>query len=237
MIRVLIVEDHEMVRDAIASLLGETPDIEVVAAACSIRDALPLLDEHGPDVVLADLALGDGSGTELVRSLGRGRSRRRLLILTGLRDAFAARDALARGAAGYALKSQRPSDLLLAIRTVAQGSPYIAPEIVTKLATQQSAGEGRASDSPAGLDSLSPREHEIFRQIVAGYGSKDIAHRLSVSLKTVETHRTSINRKLAVRTTADLIRCALAHGVTVGPRASSDEVHAEPTVGDRPYAG
>ena len=96
MIRILIVEDHEMVRDAIASLLGEVPDMEVVATACNIRDALPLLDKHRPQVVLADLALDDGSGTELVRSLGRGRSRRRLLILTGLRDAFAARDALAR---------------------------------------------------------------------------------------------------------------------------------------------
>jgi DNA-binding NarL/FixJ family response regulator len=237
MIRILIVEDHEMVRDAIASLLGEVPDMEVVATACNIRDALRLLDKHRPDVVLADLALDDGSGTELVRALGRGRSRRRLLILTGLRDAFAARDALARGAAGYMLKSQRPSDLLQAIRTVAVGNTYIAPEIVTKLATQHSAAAGQASDSPAGLAALSHREHEIFRQIVAGYGSKDISQRLSVSLKTVETHRTSINRKLAVQTTADLIRCALAHGVTVGPRVSSDEVHSELTARDRPQAG
>lgn len=224
MIRILIVEDHEMVRDAIASLLSEAPDMEVVATACNIRDALPLLDKHRPQVVLADLALDDGSGTELVRSLGRGRDRGRVLILTGLHDAFAANDALSRGAAGYSLKSQRPSDLLLAIRTVAQGTTYIAPEIVTKLATQQSGRQGQANDSPRGLAALSHREHEIFRQIVAGHGSKEISHHLSVSLKTVETHRTSINRKLSVRTTADLIRCAVVNGITVAPRVSSDEI-------------
>ena len=233
MIRILIVEDHEMVRDAIASLLGETADMDVVATACNIRDALPLVAKHRPQIVLADLALADGTGTELVRSLGRGRHRGRVLILTGLNDAFAANDALARGAAGYLLKSQRPSDLLLAIRTVAQGTTYIAPEIVTKLATLQSGARGQAHGSPTGLGALSHREHEVFRQIVAGYGSKDISQHLSVSLKTVETHRTSINRKLAVRTTADLIRCAVVNGITVAPRVSSDELHAEPTTGPR----
>ena len=86
----------------------------------------------------------------------------------------------------------------------------------------------------AGLDALSHREHEIFRQIVAGYGSKDISRRLSVSLKTVETHRTSINKKLAVRTTADIIRFAVANGITVAPRVASDEVRSELTADDPP---
>lgn len=230
MIRILIVEDQDMVRDAIASLLGDAADIEVVATARSIREALPLLDRHRPQVVLADLALDDGSGMELVRSLRRSRRKGRVLILTGLRDAFAANDALSGGAAGYLLKSQRPSDLLVAIRTVALGSTYIAPEIATKLAARDSDG----AEGNAGLDALSHREHEIFRQIVAGYGSKDISRRLSVSLKTVETHRTSINKKLAVRTTADMIRFAVANGITVAPRVASDEVRSELTADDPP---
>ena len=229
MIRILIVEDQDMVRDAIASLLGDAADIEVVATARSIREALPLLDRHRPQVVLADLALDDGSGMELVRSLRRSRRKGRVLILTGLRDAFAANDALSGGAAGYLLKSQRPSDLLIAIRTVALGSTYIAPEIATKLAARDSDGE-----ASAGLDALSHREHEIFRQIVAGYGSKDISRRLSVSLKTVETHRTSINKKLAVRTTADMIRFAVANGIAVAPRVATDEVRSELTAEDLP---
>jgi DNA-binding NarL/FixJ family response regulator len=233
MIRILIVEDQDIVRDAIASLLGDAADIEVVATARSIREAVPLLDRHRPEVVLADLALDDGSGMELVRSLRRSRRKGRVLILTGLRDAFAANDALSGGAAGYVLKSQRPSDLLQAIRTVALGSTYISPEVATMLAARDTDAE-----SGAGLDALSHREHEIFRQIVAGYGSKDISRRLSVSLKTVETHRTSINKKLAVRTTADMIRFAVANGITVAPRVATDEVHpdlaseAPPTISD-----
>src|SRR4029079_11101412 len=226
MIRHLIVEDDEIVRDAIASLLHDVPDIEVVATASRIRDAWPLLDRHLPDVVLADLALVDGSGVELVRCAGR-RRKRRVLILTGHSDAFAANDALARGAAGYMLKSQGPNDLLLAIRTIAMGSAYIAPEVVRALALLPSDARAGACDSPAGLTALSHREHDVFRQLVAGYDTKHVAQRLCVSLKTIETHRTNINRKLAVRTTADLIRYAVGNGITVAPRIASEEVLSE----------
>src|SRR3954463_10087535 len=121
MIRIAVVEDHEIVRDAIANLLKDTSDIKVVATACSLRAALPLLSKERPQVVLADLALEDGSGMELVRAFRRERRKGRVLILTGLVDAFAASEALAGGAAGYLLKSQSSDDLLLAIRTVAAG--------------------------------------------------------------------------------------------------------------------
>lgn len=223
MIRIAVVEDHELVRDAVANLLSETSDINVVATASSIREALPLLHKLRPQVVLADLALADGSGMELVRALRRERRPGGLvLILTGLTDAFAAAAALAGGAAGYLLKSQSSSELLLAIRTVATGATYVAPEIAAKLATQQAAPkpEVDASDaSPKGLESLSHREQEVFRQVVWGYTTRDIARRLSISVKTVETHRTNMNRKLKVRTTADVIRLAMAHGIAVAPRA------------------
>ena len=223
MIRIAVVEDHEIVRDAVANLLGETSDMDVVATACSIREALPLLHKLRPQVVLADLALEDGSGMELVRALRRERRPAgQVLILTGLTDAFAAAAALAGGAAGYMLKSQSSSELLLAIRTVATGATYVAPEIAAKLATQQAAPkpEVDASDaSPRGLESLSHREQEVFRQVVWGYTTRDIARRLSISVKTVETHRTNMNRKLKVRTTADVIRLAMAHGIAVAPRA------------------
>ena len=197
--------------------------MDVVATACSIREALPLLHKLRPQVVLADLALEDGSGMELVRALRRERRPAgQVLILTGLTDAFAAAAALAGGAAGYMLKSQSSSELLLAIRTVATGATYVAPEIAAKLATQQAAPkpEVDASDaSPRGLESLSHREQEVFRQVVWGYTTRDIARRLSISVKTVETHRTNMNRKLKVRTTADVIRLAMAHGIAVAPRA------------------
>jgi DNA-binding NarL/FixJ family response regulator len=228
MIRIAVVEDHEIVRDALANLLADTPDMEVVAVASSLRDALPLLAKIRPKVVLADLALEDGSGLELVRALRRERRKvGHVLILTGLRDAYSATEALAGGAAGYVLKSQSSSDLLLAIRTVATGASYVAPEIAAKLAAQQGApkpGADAPPDPPTGLGALSHREHEVFRQVVWGYSTKDIARRLSISVKTVETHRTNMNRKLNVRTTADVIRLAMAHGIAVAPSVSSKEV-------------
>jgi len=229
MIRIAVVEDHEIVRDAVANLLADTSDMEVVGTASSIREALPLLARLRPQVVLADLALEDGSGMELVRALRRERRRAagQVLILTALVDAFAAKEALAGGAAGYLLKSQSSSELLHAIRTVATGATYVAPEIAAKiaakLAAKELASEAATDDSPAGLEALSYREHEVFRQVVWGYSTKDIAKRLSISVKTVETHRTNMNRKLKVRTTADIIRLAMAHGIAVAPRAASEE--------------
>lgn len=228
MIRVLVVDDHDIVRDALASLLGDVSDFQVVGVASSIRDALPLLDSARPDIVLADLSLGDGSAVELVRALRRGRLKGRVIVITGFSDEFAAAEALTAGATGYVLKSQPTVELLEAIRTVADGRKYVAPALERRLALRSIAGDGSSSSNGAvGLERLSPREVEVFRLVVAGSSSKDVARRLCISVKTVETHRTNMNRKLAVRTTADLVRFAAAHGIAVAPRA---DVHALPDV-------
>ena len=100
MIRVLVVDDHDIVRDALASLLGDIADFQVVGVASSIREALPLLDSARPDIVLADLSLGDGSAVELVRALRRGRMKGRVIVITGFSDEFAAAEALSAGATG-----------------------------------------------------------------------------------------------------------------------------------------
>ena len=221
MIRVLIVEDHELVRDGIASLLGATSDMQAVGVATSIRDALPLLDRCDPDIVLADLSLADGSGMELARALRRNRGKGRIIILTGLRDTYAAAEAIGGGADGYVLKSQSSREVLDAIRTVAMGRSYVSPEIAAQLSSEQMTAGGSEAPRGAGLESLTRREHEIFRQILEGTSSKEIAHRLCVSPKTVETHRTNINRKLGAKTSADLVRFAIAHGISVAPRGST----------------
>ena len=140
MIRILLVEDHEIVRDALANLLGDAPDMVVIATAGSIRDALPLLDKHRPQIVLTDLALEDGSGMELARALRRSRRKGNVLVLTGHCDVFTAKKTLAEGVAGYVLKSQSSAELLDAIRTVAIGIPYVAPEIAEKLLADSSEG-------------------------------------------------------------------------------------------------
>jgi DNA-binding NarL/FixJ family response regulator len=223
MIRVLVVENHEIVRDALAALLSETVGMEVVGVASTVGCAIPLLDRHDPDIVLADLSLGDGSATELVKAVRRARLKGRVVILTGFRDAFAAAEALAGGAVGYVLRSQSSAEVLEAIRVVALGRSYVAPQIASKLSTASAGDAPIRVKQGGGLESLSPREHEIFRQAVQGYASKEIARRLCISQKTVESHRTHINRKLAVRTAADLVRFAVAHGIAVAPSAVAEQ--------------
>jgi DNA-binding NarL/FixJ family response regulator len=230
MTRVLVVEDHEVVRDALAGLLRSTPDIEVAGVASSIREAIPLLARATPDVVLADLSLGDGNGTELVRALRRARLKGRVVIITGFSDQFAVAEALAAGVAGYVLKSQTAEEMIDAIRAVAVGRQYIAPVVEARLTGRLVWGEDRGDrDEGQGIERLSRREIEIFRLVVSGCSSKEVARRLCISVKTVETHRTNMNRKLAVRTTADLVRFAVAHGITVAPRAlAGDGAEARP---------
>jgi DNA-binding NarL/FixJ family response regulator len=233
MIRILVVDDHDIVRDALASLLADVSDFQVVGVASSIRDALPLLDSARPDIVLADLSLGDGSAVELVRALRRGRLKGRVIVITGFSDEFAAAEALSAGATGYVLKSQPTTELLEAIRAVAEGRKYVAPNLERRLALRSVAGESSSSNGAVGLERLSPREVEVFRLVVAGSSSKDVARRLCISVKTVETHRTNMNRKLAVRTTADLVRFAAAHGIAVAPRADVTGMPPEIVGGDR----
>jgi DNA-binding NarL/FixJ family response regulator len=223
MLRILVVEDHEIVRDALAGWLAGTPDVSVVGVASTLREAVPLLEQHDPNIVLADLVLSDGSAVELVRTIRRSRLHGRVFVITGFGDGFAAADALAQGAAGYALKAQPAAEILEAIRIVGQGGRYVAPEVAAKLMALEDAADRPADPwhRPNGLELLSRREHEVLRQVVEGYATREIARRLCISPKTVGTHRTTINKKLAVRTTADLVRFAVAHGIAVVPRSAS----------------
>lgn len=216
MTRILIVDDHPIVRDALASLLAEKPDLQVVGVASSVRETLSMLEHGSADLLLADLSLEDGNAIELVRAVRRLRLKTRVLIMTAFRDEFSASEAMSSGVGGYILKEQPTSDLLAAIETVARGGTYVSPVIASRL--RPDAATDATGNS---LDRLSRREREIFRLVVAGRGSKEIANKLFISIKTVDTHRTNINRKLGVRTTASLIRFAAAHGIEIAPRAAT----------------
>ena len=145
-------------------------------------------------------------------------------------QAFALYDCnLARLATGRTCSNLK--ELLEAIRTVSEGRRYVAPTLERRLALRSIGSESAGNGGGAvGLERLSPREVEVFRLVVAGSSSKDVARRLCISVKTVETHRTNMNRKLAVRTTADLVRFAAAHGIAVAPRA---DVATLPDPGER----
>ena len=222
MTRVLVVEDHLIVQEALISLLRTRADLQVIGAAASIRDTIPLLDHAGVDVLLLDLSLEDGSGLELARTLYKARSRTRVLVMTGFGDAFAAKEAMAAGVAGYLLKTQPSADLFGAIDVIRRGGRYVAPTIAAQLRS-----EDLSPKETSPLESLSRRESEIFRLLVSGTSSRDLARRLFISVKTVETHRTNIARKLGVRTTVDLVRFAAAQGIAIARRAGHEEADHE----------
>ena len=171
-----------------------------------------MVGELAPDIVLADLMLDDGSAIEIIKQLRRDRLRARVIVLTGLRDLFTANEALAAGAMGYVLKAQPTSELLLAIETVANGRRYISPTIAAQLGSAAA-----ASGTQRGLECLTQREAEILRMIANGYSNRDVASRLNISGKTIETHRGNMNRKLSLRNTVDLVRFAAAHGIGSAP--------------------
>jgi DNA-binding NarL/FixJ family response regulator len=209
----MIVDDHEMVRDALTELIDSFADHEVVASTNSLRNAGPLLERTQPDLVLADLSLEDGRGTEMVRMIRQAKQKALVLIMTSFRDAFAASEALKAGVAGYVLKAQPTRDLKTAIAAVMAGQRYVSPDVPLPPAEASSP----TTASPPAMGELSRRENEIFRLVVEGLSSKEIARRLCISVKTVETHRSNIYRKVSVRRTSDLIRFAVAQGISVAP--------------------
>ena len=212
--RLLIIEDQLIVRDALVSMLRTRPDLEIVGVAASIRAGAPLLESTSPHLLLLDLSLEDGSGLELARSLYRSRSKTRVLVMTAFADEFAAKEAMKFGVAGYFMKEQPTSDLLAAIEAVVRGGTYLPPILAARLAANSS-----VDNNP--LAELSRREREIFRLAVLGSSSRELAMRLFISVKTVDSHLLNIARKLGVRTTAGLVRFAAEHGIATGPELES----------------
>lgn len=199
--RVLIVDDHPVVRTGVSSLLVRESDIDVVAEASSAREAVAKVRTCHPDVVVMDLVLpGGGLGaTEAIMQTLPGA---RVLVLTVLDDPHYAKAAFDAGARGYLLKSSRGADLVAAVRALAAGADYLDPAVGARLAA--------ATTEPV---PLSPREREILRLITLGYTYREIGDLLNVTVGTVATHRARIAAKLGVSTRAELIRYARLHGL------------------------
>ena len=211
--RILLVDDHAIFREALGCLLvNKDPSLEIVGGAPTAREAIKDALELAPDVVLMDIMLAGTTGIAALRELRRLDVRCRILILTALVEPGFVVDALSAGADGYALKERRAiEDTLLAIRQIARGTPYIAPRLERALGDD---GHERERSALRGvIASLSVREREVFRLIVAGYTNQRISGELFISVKTVETHRTRINKKLHVHSTVELLRLAALHGL------------------------
>jgi DNA-binding NarL/FixJ family response regulator len=206
--KVALVDDHRLFREGLRALLASQPDLQVVGEAAEPSQACALVDAEDPDLVVVDVLLGTASGVALARELLRRSPRRRLLMLSMLLDEEHAAEALEVGALGYAGKAQSLDEVLEAIRTVASGRVYL-PTVLSRFVVQDylrlRRGEA-APDSP--LARLTRREREVFDLIVGGGSTAQIAAQLSISHRTVETHRSRILHKLKARSAADLVRLA-----------------------------
>jgi DNA-binding NarL/FixJ family response regulator len=208
-IRVLLVDDHPLLRAGLKTLLAVEPDLQVVAEADNGDDGVRLALELHPDVVLMDLSLPGLTGTEATtRIVAQDRSIR-VLVLTAHDDLAYARTLLDAGAAGFALKRGVCDELVSALRTVAGGGTYVDPSLASSL-IQSPPGSRR--NGGATVTALSERESEVVRLIAEGHTSKEMAQALGLSPRTLETYKARAMSKLNLRTRAELIRYALRRG-------------------------
>lgn len=206
-IRVFIVDDHALVRTGMRMILSAEPDIEVVGDAESGEQALPLIRRLTPDIVLCDLHLPGVSGLEVTERVVKGGHESRVIIVSVLEDGPMPRRLIEAGASGYVGKGGDATELLRAIRDVAQGRRYLANTVAQNLALAGIVGGG----SP--FDGLTPRELETALLLVQGIRQQEIAQRLSLSPKTVNTHKSRLFEKLGIQDNIALSRLAGQYGL------------------------
>jgi two-component system, NarL family, response regulator NreC len=217
MIRVLIADDHAVLRAGLRMLLDAEADMEVIGEAEDGSDALQKVMELKPDVVLMDVTMPHMNGLEALHKMVEKAPESRVLFLTMHNDEGYLRSALAAGGSGYVLKQSADSVLLSAIRAVHQGGTYLHPEhtqvLLDRTREQEETAQHPAEDSSELLGRLSSREQEVLRLIAMGYTNKQAADQLFLSVKTVETYKARLMVKLDLHSRAELVCFALEHGL------------------------
>ena len=211
-IRVLVVDDHTIVRDGICSLLGLTPDIEVIGEAANGREALEVLRKLMPDVVLMDIAMPIMSGLEATRRITKEFPKIKVLALTQYDDREYVFPVIEAGAHGFISKTAASSELASGIRSVCRGDSFLSPSVARVLVEDYQQGDSiRKSHDP--YEQLTDREREILKLLAEGYTTREVADTLIISPKTVEGHRTSLMAKLDIHNRIDLVKYALRKGI------------------------
>jgi DNA-binding NarL/FixJ family response regulator len=209
MISVLIVDDHELLRVGLRARLEREPEIAVVGEAESAERAVAMARLLQPQLILLDLLMPRKSGYEALPELAEAAPGAKILVVSSQASPSAVRRALASGAAGYLPKRASDRELVAAIRLLSNGGGYVEPELGAKLVTP---------GSSSALDPLSERERDVVCLIALGYTNQEIAKKLFISVRTIDTHRAHIMSKLRLETRAELVMFALANGV-IGPNA------------------
>jgi DNA-binding NarL/FixJ family response regulator len=216
-IRVVLVDDHTIVRTGLKAVLGADPDIEVVGEAAGGNEAVALLTRIEADVVVMDLSMADGDGISATRTITlRGEPGARVLVLTMHSEEAYLEAVLEAGASGYLVKSTADRELVDAVRAVARGEVWVQPAAARVLAQGTRRREERASDQSR-FERLTERERSVMQLIAAGYTAPEIGEQLSISPKTVDTYKQRINDKLGLTHRADYVKLALKLGLLQTP--------------------
>ena len=205
-VKILIVDDHQSVREGLALRISLHADLEVCGEAESEEQAITLVKQLKPDLVLVDISLKSGHGLELIKRVRTMDPAIKMLVISGFQESLYAERACRAGAMGYLNKQESSEKMIEAIRTVLSGERFLSPEISRRLITQ-ALGSSDGKKSP--IEQLTDRELEIFRLIGEGLSTGLIANRLFLSTHTIDTHRENINRKLALNSAAELSRTAV----------------------------
>lgn len=206
--RLALIDDHQIVRDGLKALLSKLEHCEVVAEGGCGEDAVELAKNHSIEIFLMDIAMPGMSGIDAAALICEVRPDARIIMLSMHATGEYVRRALKNGASGYMLKNMAPSELALAISKVAGGGQYLSPSIADALSETLSSEAGNST-----LDTLSSRQREILRLLAEGMSTRDIAAKLSISAKTVESHRSQLMQKLDIYDVPGLVKFAVRHGL------------------------
>ena len=205
--RVFLVDDHPIVRQGLAQLIDNEPDLQVCGQGEDIYESLRAIRHAKPDLCLVDVSLKDGDGIELLKEIMSADPDQRVLILSMHDEGLYAERALRAGARGYIMKQEAPPTLLSAIRKILRGDVYVSDGLSATLLRRMVGGKKKDAELP--MDRLTDRELEIFRLIGGGATVREIAEKLFLSAKTVEAHREHIKQKLNLKSSAELLRYAI----------------------------
>jgi len=209
-IRVLLADDHRLVRAGLRALLQSLEGVQVVAEAGSGYEALQLAEQHQPDIVILDIAMEGLNGLEAAARIAKFAPAPRVIILSMYANEEYVRRSLQAGAAGYLLKGAEPAELELALQAVMRGETYLTPAVSKQVVQDYLQGGGV---KPGPLRDLTPRQREVLQLIAEGNSTKEIASKLNVSIKTVETHRGELMNRLDIHDVAGLVRYAIRTGL------------------------